>query len=121
MTHLATHDLEPNLLDELATIADTWTPLGKPFADRFRAACEAEAAVDGSFLGDNPAGTHGYINPNRVRARLMADGPITNPRQLSALWSSSWLTKTDRLVQISGEGSKGNGNKSVAYRRLASP
>jgi hypothetical protein len=105
--NLATHDLEPNLLDELATIADTWTPLGKPFADRFRAACEAEAAAH-----------DGWINPNEVRRRLMADGPITNPRQLSALWSSSWLTKTDRLVQISGEGSKGNGNKSVAYRRL---
>jgi hypothetical protein len=106
MTHLATHDLEPNLLDELALVADAWTSLGKPFADAFRWACESEAA-------DND----GWIDPNKVRG-LLLNHPDYRPRQLSALWSSSWLTKTDRLVQISGEGSKGNGNKSVAYRRL---
>lgn len=116
MTFLATHDLEPNLLDELALIADPHTPTRKPFADKFRAACEAEADIDGLFDFDG-AGPFGWINPNRVRARLL-DEPDYRPRQYSSLWSSSFLAKADRdPVQISGRGSRGNGNKSVPWRK----
>lgn len=105
---LSTHDLEPNLLDELALIADPHTVTRKPFADKFRAACEAEAASDAC----------GYINPNKVRARLLDEADY-NPRQYAALWSSTFLVKTDEPVQIRGEGSRGNTNKSTFYRRLA--
>lgn len=104
---LSTHDLEPNLLDELALIADPHTATRKPFADKFRAVCEQEAATNS-----------GWINPNIVRLALM-DEPDYRPRQFSALWSSSWLVKTDREVQIRGEGSRGNSNKSTFFRRLA--
>jgi hypothetical protein len=107
MTHLATHNLEPNLLDELALVADPHTPTRKPFADAFEAACRAEA--DESWGG--------LIDPSSVRARLL-DRPDYNARQLSALWSSSWLVKTGVAVRIRGEGSRGNGNKSTFYRRL---
>lgn len=106
---LATHPTdEPDLL---ALIADPHTITRKPFADRFREACRAEA------LDQN-----GWVNPNRVRARLLADGGIDNPRQLSALWSTAcarggYLTKTEHHVPIEGEGSRGNGGKSVPLRR----
>jgi hypothetical protein len=108
MTSLSTHPVEEP--DLLSLIGDTWTSTRKPFADAFREACRLEAD------------THmGWVNPNRVRAKLL-DHPQYNPRQLSGLWSTScatdgFLVKTDRLVQIAGEGSKGNGNKSVPLRR----
>lgn len=110
MTTLTTHDLEPTLLDELALIADPHTPLGKPFADKFRDACEAEAREH-----------NGWVNPNRVRLRLLAE-PDYNPRQYAALWSPAcgrdgFLDKTSEPVQIGGEGSRGNGNKSTVWRK----
>lgn len=108
MTTLATHALpEPDLL---ALIADEHTTLGKPLADAFRDACEAEAVA-----------TEGWVNPNRVRARLL-DHPAYEPRQYAALWSTAcgrdgYLDKTDHPVQITGEGSRGNTNKSTTWRR----
>jgi len=109
VTSLATHPVDDP--DQLALIADGWTTIAKPFADRFREACQAEALAH-----------NGWVDPNRVRARLRADDAGYNPRQLSALWSRScgrggFMVKTDRLVQIVGEGSRGNGNKSVPLRR----
>lgn len=115
MTTLATHPLEPDLLSELALIADPHTSLRKPFADKFRAACKYEADIDGIFEF-NGAGPLGWINPSKVRARLL-DEPDYRPRQFSALWSSTFLVKTDRPVQITGEGSRGNTNKSTFWRR----
>lgn len=112
MTTLATRPVEdPAQLD---LFADVHTPLGKPFADAFREACWAEAEAH-----------DGWVNPNRVRARLIArfgaDG--YKPQQLSALWCSScsksgyMVTHRDMPVPIVGEGSKGNTNKSVPMRR----
>lgn len=111
MTTLAARSVDNP--DELALFADNWTATAKPFADRFHDACKAEA--------DRNAG---WVDPSQVRARLIADGGIDNPRQLSALWSSAcsrggYMVKTDVLVPITGEGSRGNGNKSVPLRRWA--
>ena len=108
MTHLATHQLEDP--DQLALIADDMTPLHKPFADAFREACEAEAR-----------NRDGWVDPSAVRQRLL-DHPSYNARQLSALWSTAcardgYLTKTNQPVQIHGEGSRGNTNKSTFWRR----
>lgn len=115
MTTLSTHPVPDP--DQLALIADPWTPLAVPFADAFKEACRAEALDH-----------DGWVNPNSVRARLIAqygaDG--FNPRQLSALWSSAasksgYLdTHRDVLVPITGEGSRGNHNKSVPMRRWRS-
>ena len=108
MTTLATHPAdEPDLL---ALIADQQTPLGKSFADAFRDACEADARAHG-----------GWVNPNHVRLAML-DHPAYEPRKYSAQWSpacgrSGFLETTDRPVQISGKGSRGNGNKSTVYRR----
>lgn len=119
MTTLATHAV--NDPDQLALIADDLTPLGRLFADKFRDACEAEARIDGFWHGAGDHGPAEYVNPNAVRARLL-DDPDYEPRQYAALWSASsgrdgYLEKTDRLVQISGEGSRGNTNKSTFWRR----
>jgi len=116
MTALATHNLDADQLDLLALIADTETPLGKHFADAFRDACRAEADIAGDFDGDNPAGPFGWINPNRVRERLI-DRPDYEPRSYSAKWSLGFLVKTDRDVQIDASHSRGNGGKSVFFRR----
>lgn len=120
MTTLATHAVDDP--DQLALIADDLTPLGRMFADKFRDACEAEARIDGifEFGGSGPVD---WVNPNKVRARLL-DDPDYEPRQYAALWSASsgrqgFLVKTDRLVQITGEGSRGNTNKSTFWRRWA--
>jgi hypothetical protein len=109
-TRLAAYPLDPDLLDELALIADTETPLGIDLADRFRAACRADAAEHG-----------GWIHPNHVTARLVADDPDVNRRRISALWATAeapggYLRKTDEWRQIDGSVSKGNGNKSVRLR-----
>lgn len=108
MTTLATRPVEDP--DQLALIADDMTPLNKPFADAFRDACWAEAVAH-----------DGWVDPNRVRARLL-DHPSYEPRQYAALWSPAcgrdgFLNKTDERVAISGEGSRGNGNKDVRLRR----
>jgi hypothetical protein len=108
VTTLATHSLDDP--DQLALIADDWTVLGKPLADLFRDACHAEAASNG-----------GWVNPNAVRARLL-DSDAYEPRQYAALWSvacsrDGYLDKTDRPVQIAGQGSRGNTNKSTTWRR----
>jgi hypothetical protein len=99
--------------DQLWLIADDLTPLGKPAADRFRDACEAEARM-----------CDGWVNPSAVRARLLGpDGTLDiDPRQFSALWSTAcarggYLTKTDIPVPITGPGSRGNTNKSTVWRR----
>lgn len=108
MTTLATQPVdEPDLL---TLIADGYTSLHKPFADAFRAACQS---VANSHNGD--------VDPNLVRAKLL-DHPDYEPRRYSAQWSPAcgrdgFLVKTDRLVPIVGEGSRGNGNKSVPMRR----
>lgn len=107
MTTLATHPVEDP--DQLALYADHWTPLGKPFADAFRDVCEAIAHENG-----------GRVNPNLVRERML-EHPDYEPRRYSAMWvlagaRDGFLRKTDELVQISGEGSLGNTNKSVLFR-----
>lgn len=108
MTTLATSPVdEPDLL---SLLADGWTSRRKPFADAFRDACQAEAEAH-----------DGWVDPSEVRLRLL-EHPQYNPRQLSALWSTAcaregYLDKTDRQVQIHGEGSRGNTNKAVFYRR----
>lgn len=112
MTTLATSS--PDDPDQLALLADDWTATRKPFADAFRDACYLEAI-----------GHDGWVDPNRVRARLIAEFGATgyDPRQLSALWSaaaskSGYLrTHRDVLVPITGDGSRGNGGKSVPMRR----
>jgi len=111
MTHLATHP-GPNP-DELTLIADPYTATGKPFADKFEAACRAEAALCG-----------GCVDPTAVRLRLL-DEPDYNPRQFAGLWGhvcgrDGFLDKTDVPVRIAGRGSRGNSNKSTVFRRLRS-
>lgn len=111
MTTLATHDLEPNLLDELALIADSQTPLGKPFADAFRDACETDARAN-----------LGMVHPSRVSALLHAAVGNFDPRRFSAMWSPAcgrdgFLDKTAELAPIDPTVSKGNGNKMVRLRR----
>lgn len=108
MTALATHPVADP--DQLALIADDWTTLRKPFADAFKDACRTEAELH-----------DGWVNPNSVRARLL-DHPDYEPRRYSAQWApacgrSGFLAKTQQTVQIVGEGSRGNGNKSVPLRR----
>lgn len=108
MTSLATHPVEEP--DLLGLIADPYTSLNKPFADRFRDACEAEANAN-----------DGWVNPNNVRLRLL-DAPDYDPRQYSAQWAGAcgrhgYMVKTEYPVRISGKGSKGNGGKSVFWRR----
>lgn len=108
MTSLATHPVDDP--DLLTLLADELTPLGKPLADAFREACRTEAELH-----------DGWVNPNNVRARLLGH-PSYEPRQYAALWApacgrSGYLNKTTERVQISGEGSRGNGNKDVLLRR----
>lgn len=112
MTTLASHALDPDQLDLLSLVADTETPLGQDDADRFEAACRA-VAVDG------------WVNPSDVRAALMVDGELQiEPRRYAALWSASagrdgFLdVHREFMVPITGDGSRGNGNKSVPMRRL---
>lgn len=111
MTALATHSLQPVEYDVLALIADTVTPLGIDLADRFREACQAEAAAH-----------DGLIHPSRVTARLKAEVPDLNIRRVSALWSTAekpggYLVKTETWAQLDGTVSRGNGNKSAPLRR----
>ena len=111
MTTLGTHPVEDP--DQLALIADEWTVTRQMLAVEFRFACFMEATE-----------SRGWVDPNRVRARLIrafGDENI-NKRQLSALWSTAcardgYLDNTEQWVQITGEGSRGNGNKSVRLRR----
>lgn len=107
-TRLATHELENR--DELALIADGWTPLSVDLAERFRDACLAEARDH-----------DGWINPNAVTARLKEQDPDVNVRRVSALWSTAaakdgYLDVTEHYVQIDGSISRGNGGKSMSLR-----
>lgn len=111
MTTLSTHPVEDP--DQLALIADNWTVTREVVADYFREACYVDARNH-----------DGWVDPSRVRRSMIfrfgEDG--YNPRQLSALWSTAcsrdgYLDNTDRWVQITGAGSRGNGNKSVRLRR----
>lgn len=110
MTTLATQPVEDP--DQIALFADDWTALGKPAADRFRDACRAEAEAN-----------DGWVDPNKVRARLLSGDTLDiEPRKYAALWSTAcakngYLDKTNVLVPITGAGSLGNGNKSVPLRR----
>jgi hypothetical protein len=111
MTDLATHPVEDP--DQLALIADEWTVTREAVAQVFKASCKASAMFN-----------DGWVNPNIVRQGvILAFGPDGyNPRQLSALWSvatarDGYLDNTEERVQITGEGSRGNGNKSVRLRR----
>lgn len=111
MTTLAARPVDDP--DQLDLFADHATPLGKPFADAFRETCRAEADANDR-----------WVNPSSVRARLIAQFGVDgyNPRQLSALWSSScgksgYMVKTDVPVAITGEGSRGNLNKNTVWRR----
>lgn len=112
MTTLGTSPVDDP--DQLSLIADNWTSLAVPFADAFYDACRAEAQEH-----------DGWVNPNFVRARLIAAlGPDGyDPRRLSAQWSSSCsrtgFMRVERsvLVPIEGEGSRGNSGKSVPMRR----
>lgn len=112
MTTLSTHPLEPDLLDELALVADTQTPLGQDHYGLFLAACRAVADE------------LGYVDPNLVRAHLTVNGELQiDVRAYSAMWSRACgkdgpMSKTSLRVQISGPGSRGNGNKSVCVRRF---
>lgn len=111
MTTLSTHPV-PNP-DQLVLFADPFTATGKQFADKFEAACRAEADLCG-----------GWVDPNAVRLRLL-DEPDYDPRQYAALWGHAcgrdgFLDKTDVPVQIAGRGSRGNTNKSTVFRRLRS-
>lgn len=113
MTSLAFSSVDGDLLDELTLVADPYTPLGIDDGDRFRAACWAEALS-----------ADGWVDPNRVRSLLMVDGELQiGPRRYSALWSTA-CSRTgyldvhrDRMVPISGAGSKHNGNKLVPLRK----
>lgn len=102
--------------DQLSLIGDDWTPLKKPFADRFRAACESVGRAH-----------DGWVDPNLVRAQLL-DGDVeftyAEAKQYAGLWSKSAGRKgfldtyRDRTVPITGRGSMRNGNKDVPMRRL---
>lgn len=110
MTTLSTGPLEDP--DQVALFADSWTTLGKPAADRFREACRQVACNH-----------NGDVDPSLVRQLLLVGGELDiPPRQYSALWSTAcarggYLEKTNRMVPITGAGSKHNGNKSVWMRR----
>ena len=112
MTTLATSPVQGDLLDELALIGDTQTSLGQDHYEAFLAACRADAAHH-----------DGYVNPSRVRARLMTNGELQiEPRAFSAYWSKACgkdgpMVKTEELVPITGAGSRGNTNKSTYLRR----
>lgn len=100
--------------DLLHLVADTQSPLGQDDADRFEAACRA-VAVDG------------WVNPSHVREHLMVAGELQiHPRRYSALWSAACSksgfmdVRRDRLVPITGAGSRGNGNKQICMRKLRS-
>lgn len=109
MTTLNTHPLDDP--DQLALIADNWTPLGIDLADAFREACRAEAEAN-----------DGWIHPCKVTARLVAADPDVNRRRISALWSTAtardgYLDNTQRPARLDGSVSRGNGGKSSHYRR----
>jgi hypothetical protein len=112
VTRLGTGPVEDP--DQLALVADPWTPTRQQLASVFKRACRTVAN-----------GADGYVNPNHVRRLVRAYfGPDTeiNVRQYSALWSvatarDGYLDNTDNWVQISGPGSLGNGGKSVRLRR----
>lgn len=97
--------------DQLALIGDNWTPLAVDLADRFRAACRAEALEN-----------DGWVHPCSVTGRLKAEDPDVNTRRISALWAPAagrdgYLDKTERPARLDGAVSKGNGNKESTYRR----
>lgn len=108
-THLATHPIPDP--DQLALIADDLTPIGRPFAEAFEAACLTDAR---RHLG--------LVHPSRVSAILRESYGDFDPRRFSAMWAPAcgregYLDKTDMLAPIDPEVSKGNGNKSVRLRR----
>ena len=97
--------------DQLALIADDWTPLAVDFADAFRAACHDDARAHG-----------GLVHPSRVSALLHERLGDFDPRRFSASWAPAcgrdgFLDKTDQSEPIDPGVSKGNGNKLVRLRR----
>lgn len=111
MTRLAAEPVDPDQMDLLTLVAHQHTPLGIELAEAFKEACWAEACEH-----------DGWVDPNAVRARLHAQLGDFDPRRYSSLWAPAcgkdgYLVKTDQLVPIVGEGSRGNGGKQVALRR----
>lgn len=109
MTTLAARPVDDP--DQLALIADDLTPLGRPLAEAFRDACQADAAAH-----------DGWVHPSRVSSLLHRQFGDFNPRQFSASWAPAcgrdgFLVKTDVLADIDPEVSKGNGNKRLPLRR----
>lgn len=113
MTTLATIPLDPDQLDLLDLVADNSTPIGTLHRDDFKAACIAVADENG------------FVHPNGVSLELRRRFGEVNPRWFSAQWAPAcgprgFMDKTDFMVPILAEVSSGNGNKSVALRRLRS-
>lgn len=112
MTTLRFAPLDDTEADLLALVGDPHTVTRKPLADAFRAACWAEALAH-----------DGWVDPNAVRARVLAEVDDPNMRQYSALWAPAagpdgYLdVVTTRDVPIDGKGSRGNSNKKVLMRR----
>jgi predicted ATP-grasp superfamily ATP-dependent carboligase len=110
-TQLASSPVMDGQLDLLTQVADNVTPLGTLHRDDFRAACEAVADENG------------FVHPNGVSLLLRARFGEVNPRWFSSQWApacgrNGFMDKTDVMAPILAEVSKGNGNKSVALRRL---
>lgn len=112
MTTLTHDPLQGDLLDEIALVADEWSPLGKLAMADFRAACWAEARK-----------ADGWVDMNKVRAHFFRDGAwLVDERSYSAKWAPAcgprgFMDKTDRPLPISGAGSRGNSNKASVWRR----
>lgn len=111
MTSLATAPLSPDQLDLLSLLADEHTPLGLLAMADFKAACWQDARAH-----------DGWVHPSRVSAILHDRFGEIHPQSLSAKWApacgpNGFLDKDDRPAHLDGTHSKGNGNKSVPYRR----
>lgn len=78
MTELSAQPVDPDQLDLLDLVADNGSALAHELADEFHAACWAEAIAH-----------DGWINPNRVHARLRDQLGEFNKQQYSALWATA--------------------------------
>jgi hypothetical protein len=111
VTAVGIGQLDPDQADFLDLLADDRTPLGKVAMEDFREACWADALAH-----------DGEVHPSRVSAILHARFGEIDPRSFSARWAPAcgkhgFLDKTDVLVPIDGEHSRGNSNKEIRLRR----